>query len=175
MNISREIRRVAIPLVVIAAALVVLSQFNNNCFAAQSAVTHSRVRWKVYKNLAFGFSIGYPSSWKVDGGDEGNPWAVIYPRNPKPHEFYITIGTESRALDAVRAQFAEFTMRSPNSKFIEREIFFAGRKAYQFTRTDNPGYYGYTSRMGEGCTWFLPRGSTCRWSGAQLRLSTLWA
>jgi GntR family transcriptional regulator/MocR family aminotransferase len=44
-------------------------------------------------------------------------------------------------LDQVRESFAEFTRRSPGSQFKEWEILFANQKAYQFTRTDNPGFY----------------------------------
>jgi hypothetical protein len=102
---------------------------------------HTR-SWSIYRNQRFGFSIKYPASWQADG-DEGkyNPIVIIYPRNPKPHEFYITVSIENRTLVEVRKSFAEFTRVSPVSQFPEREILFANRRAYQFTRTDNPGFY----------------------------------
>jgi hypothetical protein len=98
--------------------------------------------WSIYRNQRFGFSIKYPASWQADGHErEYNPIVIIYPRNPKPHEFYITVSIEDGTLDQVRESFAEFTRRSPGSQFKEREILFANERAYQFTRTDNPGFY----------------------------------
>ena len=98
--------------------------------------------WSIYRNQRFRFSIKYPASWRADGHEgEYNPIVIIHPRNPKPHEFYITVSIEDRTLDQVRESFAEFTRSSPGSQFKEREILFAKQRGYQFTRTDNPGFY----------------------------------
>lgn len=98
--------------------------------------------WKSYHNEKFAFSIKYPATWQADHHEgEGNPIVIILPQNPKPHEFYITISIEDRTFAQVREGFAEFTRKSPASRFDEREILFANRRAYRITRTDNPGFY----------------------------------
>ena len=73
---------------------------------ANHRLNHSAIKWKVYSNATFNFSIEYTRSWKAIGNEgEGNPAVIICPRNPKPHEFYITVGTERRTLDEVRASY----------------------------------------------------------------------
>ena len=97
--------------------------------------------WTSYHDERFGFSIKYPATWQADHSEgESNTVLIISPRNAKPHDFYIGVGIEDRTLAQVREGFAEFTRKSPASRFDEREILFANRRAYQFTRTDNPGY-----------------------------------
>jgi len=127
-------------LLIIAIALISAA---GQAWPVSDRIPDNHVRsWSIYRNQRFGFSIKYPASWKADGHQgEYNPIVIIYPRNPKPHEFYIIVSIEDRALDQVRESFAEFTKGSPGSKFKEREILFANQRAYQFTRTDNPGFY----------------------------------
>ena len=103
------------------------------------AKNHLR-RWTTYRNERFGFSIKCPSVWQVNA-DDAKPSVIIYPRNPKPHEFYIAVSFENRTMGQVREAFTEFTRRSPASRYNEHEIRFANERAYQFTRTDYPGFY----------------------------------
>ncbi len=133
------LKRILLVVQIFAMSLIpVLEQARPFTFA--SVNQHTRT-WKVYRNQRFGFSIKYLSSWKAeDTGGRYNPIVVILPRHPNPHEFYITVKVENRSLDEIRNSYAEFTRQSPASRFPEREIVFAGHRAYQFTRTDNPGF-----------------------------------
>jgi|ERR1051326_378324 hypothetical protein len=119
---------------------VVSSTFANNRVA----------NWTTYRSQRFRFSIKYPSTWRAEGENgEHNPVVIIYPRRPRPHEFYVTVAIENRTLDQVRETFAEFTRTSPTSRFEEREILFANKRAYQFTRSDNPGFYAVYVRLSD--------------------------
>ena len=127
--------------VVLLIAIALISSTARPSPAAHTSVNHTK-SWRIYHNQRLGFSIKYPRSWQADDHEgEYNPVVVICPRNPRPHEFYITISIENRTLDQVRQSYAEFTRKSPTSHFLERQILFANKTAYQFRRTDNPGFY----------------------------------
>src|SRR5262245_1915769 len=105
---------------------------------AHTSIDHIR-HWSFYRNQRLGFSIEYPTLWQADDHEgEYNPIVIIYPRHPKPHEFYITISIENRTLSEIRKSYGEFTAKSPSSRFKEREIIFANKTSYQFRRSDNP-------------------------------------
>jgi hypothetical protein len=137
---SKEVMRVTI-VIILALSSLALRQPSGLCLAYQLATKQNNPKWQIYKDPTYGFSMRHPSNWEVGATGYGRPFTIFYPHKPKPHEFYLIIDIEDKPLETIRAELAEFTRKSPTSRFIEKQITFNGQKAYQFTRSDNPGYY----------------------------------
>jgi hypothetical protein len=89
----------------------------------------SNITLKTYKNDQLGFSIQYPTDWQVD--ESYDTEITFAPKNGSIEDNYVGVSVENYSLQTARSNHEK---NGPKS--LEKEINFAGVKAYEYTFTD---------------------------------------